>query len=629
MEKIATKGTASLTTPPMPGSFRVLSSLMVLILFAVYLSTICPSFLDDDSPETTTAGVTLGIQHPPGYPLAALTIRLASLFPVGAICFRVNLFSAFLSCLAAFLFASNVRRLFGILPVRLPFLEFRSPQRVASLLSLAAAFLLAFSHSYWEKALGAKGTIYLLETLILLGLLRCLMEQKSGLLPGHRWFYLSCFLFGTGLAHHWQTQVLFLPVLILFFLRLEPDEAPSVLPTLKNFILALGLGGLGISSLLYLPLRAHLHPVLNWGAPDSFPRFIAAISRQYYSHREMGTLKTLSQALTGTLSWPALGVFLKSTMEQQGLPIGAHFLREMKMPTLLLALIGVFYWRLSGEKKIFLGILLPFFSVLLALYIVPTNPDMSWYLDNFLIPTNWMVSLLAAVGMGALLSLKPVSKSISISLLLAFSCLPLYLFFSNLKNIDEERQMTRYDYGTNLMKSLSSHSVFFAEGDEDYFPFYYLQNVEHKRPDVRMIPAFTLFETWGVEQTERLFPDLGLTASSITFPDHFARIIYALSEIVVKNRDARPCAFSYFDGAFHRFYLSRNPSLLLRRSGNILELARPALASSPVLSLSGLRLRRASDDLSNLHPSLLGIWNIYQSLGLFPRVPLNPALLNP
>ena len=617
LEKIPSKGKSVRTTPPTTNLLRILLPLMILILFAVYLSTLCPAFLDDDSPETITAGVTLGIQHPPGYPLAALILRLASLFPIGAPCFRINLFSALLSCLAVLLLASNIHRFFKTLPIRLPSLGFLSPGTVTGLLSLAAALLLAFSHTFWEKSLGAKGTIYLLETLILLGLLRCLMEQESDPLPSHRWLYLSCFLCGVGLAHHWQTQVLFFPILFLFFLKMDPHKTTAVLPSLKTFLLALGMGGVGLSPLLYLSLRAHLHPVLNWGAPDNYSNFIAVLSRQYYAYRETGVLNAFGKAVMGPLSWPSFGVLLRSTIERQGFAISSHFLVDMKVPALLLALAGIFYWLRSGEKKLFLSILFPFLFVLLALYAIPTNPGMDWYLDNFLIPTNWMVSILAAVGMGTLLSLKPVSRFLGGLLLLVFCALPLHLFFSNFKSIGEQRQMVRYDYGTNLLKSLPSHSVFFAEGDEDYFPLYYLQNVEQKRPDLRMIPAFTLFETWGVEQIESLHPELGLTASSLVFPDHFARIIYALSEIVVKNRDKQPCAFSYFDGAFHRYYLSRNPSLLTRRSGNILELARPVFAASPILPLGALRLRFGFDDPSDHHPSLFGIWSVYKSLGLF------------
>jgi hypothetical protein len=233
-----------------------------------------------------------------------------------------------------------------------------------------------------------------------------------------------------------------------------------------------------------------------------------------------------------------------------------------------------------------------------------------------------MVALLAAVGCYALLSIKAFNRGRSELwrdlLLVAFCALPVHLLAVNFQKNGQEKQMVRYDYGTNLLKSLPYESVFFAEGDEDYFPLYYLQNVEHKRPDVRLIPAFILFEPWGVAQIERLYPSLGLTASGVSFPDHFARIIYSSSEIVVKNRGNSPIAFSYFNGAFHRYYLSRHPSLLFRKSGVILGFGTLITSKGPWLGSSQLRIRHSLDCPSNAHPALHGIWAAYQTAGIIP-----------
>src|SRR5208282_1764726 len=67
--------------------------------FVFLLVGLNPTFYADDSPETITAAATLGVPHPPGYSLLTLLGRLASLFPLGGIPFRVNLLSAFLAAL--------------------------------------------------------------------------------------------------------------------------------------------------------------------------------------------------------------------------------------------------------------------------------------------------------------------------------------------------------------------------------------------------------------------------------------------------------------------------------------------------------------------------------------------------
>src|SRR2546422_654600 len=78
----------------------------------LYVGTLSPVFQGDDSPETTAACVTLGIQHPPGYPLQTLAGRVASLCPLGNPGWRVNLAAAAWGAMAlGVLFLALVRLL--------------------------------------------------------------------------------------------------------------------------------------------------------------------------------------------------------------------------------------------------------------------------------------------------------------------------------------------------------------------------------------------------------------------------------------------------------------------------------------------------------------------------------------
>jgi len=178
--------------------------LLFLGVFALYLSTLGPAFLDGDSPETITAGFTLGVQHPPGYALSALILRLSCLLPVGGPCFQAALVSTLLASLAAVLLASNLRFLLG------RFFEERFSRGdpsvggwVLLLCATLGALLLACSKTFWELALSAKGGVYLLETVLLLALFRCALgreaapsslDGKNLTSPGVRWFYPAFFL---------------------------------------------------------------------------------------------------------------------------------------------------------------------------------------------------------------------------------------------------------------------------------------------------------------------------------------------------------------------------------------------------------------------------------------------------
>ena len=67
-----------------------------VIITIIYLFTISPSYNSDDSPETTLAFHTLGIQHPPGYPLNTLIGKVFTFLPLGSLMFRANLIAMFL-----------------------------------------------------------------------------------------------------------------------------------------------------------------------------------------------------------------------------------------------------------------------------------------------------------------------------------------------------------------------------------------------------------------------------------------------------------------------------------------------------------------------------------------------------
>ena len=86
---------------------RFIMSIVFLISLGFYLLTLCPTVYVGDSGEFTTAAYTLGITHPPGYPLYVLFGKIFTLIiPFGNIAYRVNLMSAFfgaLSCVIVYL----------------------------------------------------------------------------------------------------------------------------------------------------------------------------------------------------------------------------------------------------------------------------------------------------------------------------------------------------------------------------------------------------------------------------------------------------------------------------------------------------------------------------------------------
>jgi hypothetical protein len=606
---------------------------LFLLVFAVYLRTLCPCFLDDDSPETITAGVTLGLQHPPGYPCDALLNRLAGLVPLGGAGFRANTASALLAAFGVLLLAFNLRL------VLTRALLLKIPAKISPWVIRAcvycAALTLAFSRTYWQKAISAKGGIYLLETDLLLAFFFCFLSlETDGPKRGSaaRWPVLLFFLLGLGFSHYWESQLVFIPAFFLFFI-LDPrlSFSPGAWP--KKIFKSLTWVLLGASVLgLYLPLRSRLEPVLNLGDPENWNYFKLDVTRAYFQNREPSFLAALWHGLTGSASWDSVNRMWFSMTQDQNLEIPIHLWVDIRFGSAALALVGLFtWWRAKGQRSL-LFLLIASACLLAAFYTTWVIPEANsrWEVDNYLLPWNWIAALLAGVGLWKLSPFRAQPRAglarpawLKALWILLLAALPLEQFCSNAALNDQQFQMLRYDYGENLLKSTPRGALLFAEGDEDFFPLYYLQNVEHQRPDVCVIPPFTLFETWGVAELEHFHPELGLTASHTAFPDHFARVEYALSEIVAKNRAQRTCAFSYLPGAFHRFYCLPRPQLRAENSGNLLWLYPPARNQKP-LALAELCTRHWDDCPSNAHLSLIRIAWIYQQIGLLPRNPFIP-----
>ena len=67
----------------------------------VYLLTLAPTISFFDSGEMVAGAYTLGVAHPPGYPIYVTLGKLFTLLPINNVAFRVNLMSSFFAALTS------------------------------------------------------------------------------------------------------------------------------------------------------------------------------------------------------------------------------------------------------------------------------------------------------------------------------------------------------------------------------------------------------------------------------------------------------------------------------------------------------------------------------------------------
>ena len=544
-----------------------------LAALAVYLPTLNPAFRADDSPETITAAVTLGIQHPPGYPLQTLLGRLASLAPLGSPAWRLNLLAALCGALACALLAVLTQTLAA------DWLRARheaGPGALAALGGAVAGIAWACSSTFWSQSLAAKGGIYTLHMVLVSGALCSLIawvrwaQAAPSLtapallkLPPAR---LAVFLLALGLGNHWETQALLMPAAAaLVFCVLWPRRVfrtpakdwTTPLATLAALVV------LGLSPLLYLPLRARLEPALNWGNPSGWNQFWWVLQRQEYLDLETGFLKSLRSALLSGGAWKDVADNWQ-VVQRQGLRVLSHTLGPRPDLGLGLVLLGLLGWPvvkptwkpwsagLLAQVGLAIGLLILVFTAGVTFYF-HLKEEMVWILDVFLLPVYLAQALLAGLGLVWLaVRLGPALRRILVPCALAASLtlLPWSFYLLRASALTQDRQFLAWDFAHDLLLSVKPKGILLAEGDFFTMPVYYMKYVRMARPDVDHITTVFLSTDWGVAHVRAIQPRLGIGAvprASTGERAGDAQVLRAaVAQIVQAGVPARPLQVSLF-----------------------------------------------------------------------------------
>lgn len=211
----------------------------------VYYLTAAPdltwAYAGADGGELITAAVTLGVPHPPGYPLYILVGKLASYLPFEPVARRFNLLSAL--CMASS--AAILALLTAALALRH---KQGGPARALSA-GLFAGATFAFLPLVWQQALIAE--VYALNMVMVSALLYLTLRRPVG---KHRELAVGILL-GLALTTH-LTSLFLIPIVLA---NLRPR-------TWTRFCLGTALG---LTLFLLLPLLATTGSPVIWGEPQA------------------------------------------------------------------------------------------------------------------------------------------------------------------------------------------------------------------------------------------------------------------------------------------------------------------------------------------------------------------------
>ncbi len=205
------------------------------IALIVYLLTLCRSINIGDGAEFALALKTLGIAHPPGYPLFTFT---GSVF--------VQLFFALRPVVAANLFAA----LCAAAGVSVLFMICR--KYVDDVSAVAVSLVWAFTPAFWVQAVSVD--VFSLNLLLILLTLLALMSDAR-----YKWL-LVFFLYGLCLDGH-PTSLSLAPAIIFVFIKEREYRNWRRLPVYVALFVLAG------TTYFYLWARSAQDPISDWGHP--------------------------------------------------------------------------------------------------------------------------------------------------------------------------------------------------------------------------------------------------------------------------------------------------------------------------------------------------------------------------
>ena len=474
--------------PSIPAAGR-LAAVIFFGAFAFYLRSSAPALAPyRDMGEMVAVSKTLGIAHPPGYPLYAMAGKIAALVPAGTASYRLGALSAFFGALACAFFALFLLRL-GLSP---------------GIICLGVLFWLG---STGFLTISVVTEMYSANLAAAAFLLYLWAGKKDS--PGPRAVYLIAFCAALFLGFRLDLALLG-PALLAWAvhsLRRGPHR-----PHWGRVLAVSGLFfALGFSVYLFLWVRSLQEPLLNWNSPDSAARLWSSLLRKTHG----GTLDLLSTNYApGELFWTDLGIYVRDAASQftwAGLVLavlGLAVLARRDARTFAVTFLG---WLFAG----------PFFIYKANM---PPNPHALAILEaHFNLPNLFLCAWIAVGLDAAVRRVSGGSRRARTAALCAAGLLLLFWVQARSGPASKRHDYFGVDYGRNVLRSLPRGAILVMKKDVQLFIFWALQYAEGARPDVSVVARGLAGSPWYIRMREGR--GAGLRLGPLRGEEDFARFI--------------------------------------------------------------------------------------------------------
>jgi hypothetical protein len=475
---------------------------VALATLVLYVLTLAPTAQFWDTPEYIAAAYSLGIPHPPGNPLFVILAHVWGMIPwMATYAARINLMSAVLSALSAgFWFLIGERWLRPVVPARWP-------RRAAA---LAGSVMAATVFTVWNQSVVNEKvyTVSLLSIALVLWLVVRWGDQAAGSRRDHKLLVIVYLLALTATNH--LMGLLVGPAIVVYVLYTDP----KVFLSPKFLAWAAVAVVLGVSLWAFLIVRSPHFPPINEGEPTNWAALDSVLNRTQYAK------PPVTQRQADLLA--QLALWWQYFTWQWGKDWAAGVQRALAVLFGALGLLGGWrHWKSDKRSAMAMTAFLFTIIPLLVFYLnfkygfsqYPDRPSLPrevrerdyFFLVSFAVWGIWAAMGLAVVmeWIQSALSARVADAGRRWALATPVLAVALVPYFGNRLSAPRNGEWLARDFAYDMLQSCDPYGVLVTAGDNDTFPLWYAQVVEHIRPDITVLNLSLANTDWYDRQLER------------------------------------------------------------------------------------------------------------------------------
>jgi hypothetical protein len=503
------------------------------VLFLVYVATLAPSVTFWDAGEFIAAAHSLGIPHPPGTPLFIILLNVwAKLFFFLPFAVATNLLSAANTALAGGLCAYWLTR--------------RTGSRAAG---FAAAIAAGATSSIWQNA--TETEVYAAS--IGLAMAAIVAADLAGRDGDRRWLILCAYLIALIAPLHLSAMVAAPAIVMLAADRGDGRIDWSAALALSGMaLIVVGVGRLslamiivgaivlliapplrdvatrnsvrrerlalvaiavfGVGLLLFMLIRARHDPAINQAHPATFGELAYAIGREQYDLA--GFWPRQAPIWLQIANWFEYADWqFALSLAPTVIPTPARIIATAVF--VILGFVGA-SWHRRHDARTWRALVVLFLCGSLGVIVylnLKAGTSFGWQFvpdeafheardrDYFFVLGFWVWGLwvgMSGIALAERLKWKPWIGGV-------VAALPVVLNWSAVSRKGEPSASLPREVAHELLDPLPQRAVLFVAGDNDTYPLWYTQQVEHRRRDVTIITLPLLGAPWYAAEQQRRY----------------------------------------------------------------------------------------------------------------------------